>query len=259
MRYTLFILLLITCRQLAFGQAESEAFRNKQLNNTALSSAELKDMFLHNSLQKLFTKSDNSTVYGFIGDNYQRLRIKIISVKQSEVANRYTVYGKSMVRSNTCEFHGAINITNIRKYKLISNGADDMYKNAGLKGQFIIIGDFVFDENKEQNHSGIFKGVFATRFYIDKHGNIKYDDIDSVSDSFTNNRFVGTWTEYGSKTTKRANWGDFGIPNSGDLDIGAGDFSPADKYLKYGWQSLRDMTSQKSPGYKKAKEIEEIR
>lgn len=259
MRYPLLVLLFILCKILAFGQAESQAFRNKELNNTALSSAEFKNMFLHNSFPMLLTKSDNSIVYGFIGDNYQRLHIKIISVKQSEVANGYTVYGKSMVSGNICEFHGVINITNIRKYKVTSNGADDMYKNTGLKGQFLIIGDYSFVENKDQKHSGMFKGVFATEFYIDKKGAIKYDDIDLNADGFTNNQFVGTWTEYGSKTAKRANWGDFRVPNSGDLDIGAGDFSPRDKYLKYGWQSCRDMMNQQSPGYKKAKEIEEAK
>jgi len=255
----LLLLLLIFCKIATFGQTESEVFRNKELNNTALSSGELKGMFIHNSFQKLFTKSDNSMVYGFIGDNYQRLRIKIISMTQSGVANSYTVYGKSMVNGNICEFHGAISIKNIRKYKVTSSGVDDGYKNAGLRGQFIIIGDYTFEENQKQKYSGVFKGVFATEFYLDKNGNVRYDDIDLNADGFTNNQFVGTWTGYSNKTIKRANWGDFRIPNSGDLDIGAGDFSPSDKYVKYGWQNLRDMTSQKSPGYKKAKEIEEVK
>ena len=259
MKRQFFIFLLLLCMCRAFGQAESEAFRNKKLHDAALANAEVKDMFHQYSFAKLFTQTDNSVVYGFAGINYQRLRIKFMSVKQSKVANSYMVYGKSMVKGNICEFHGRIDVKKIRKYKETSYGLDDKYKNAGLKGQFIIIGDYMFDEDPKQKYSGVFKGVFAAEFYLDKNGDVHYDDIDLNADGFTNNEFVGTWTAYGSKTSKRANWGDFRIPNSGDLDIGAGDFSPAGKYLKYGWQSCRDIMNQRSPGYKKAKQIEEAK
>lgn len=259
MKHQFFVVLLLLQMGWAFGQAESEAFRNKNLHNTGLTSAEFKDVFGQNRLGKFFTLTDNSMVYGFIGGNYQRLRIKIISVKQSKIANSYMVYGKSMVKGNICEFNGVIDIKNIRKYKETSYGLDDKFRNARLKGRFIIIGDYTFDENQKQKYSGVFKGVFAAKFYLDKNGDVHYDDIDLNADGFANNQFVGTWTEYGSKTSKRANWGDFRIPNSGDLDIGAGDFSPAGKYLKYGWQSCQDIMNQRSPGYKKAKQIEEAK
>ena len=259
MKRQLFVVLLLLHTCWAYCQAKSAAFRNKNLHNTALTDTEFKDLVGQNRFGKLFTYTNNSMVYGFIGDNYQRLRIKIISVKQSKIANSYMVYGKSMVKGNICEFHGVINITNIRKYKTPSNGVHEMYKNTGIKGQFIIIGDYIFDENQNQKHSGAFKGVFATEFYVGKDGKIKYDDIELNADGFNNNQFVGTWTEYAGKTSKRANWGDFRIPDSGDLDIGAGEFSPADKYLEYGWQSLRNRVKQESPGYKKAVAIEEAK
>ena len=255
----LIILFLLFNAGLTFGQTESETFRNKTLQNKALGSVEIKNVRLNTQLQKLLTQTDNSVVYGFIGDNYQRLHIKIISVKQSKIANSFMVYGKSMARRNICDFHGVIAIKNIRKYNVTSYGLDDMYKKAGLKGQFVVVGGYSFDENQNQKNSGVFKGVFATEFYLDRNGNVRYDDIDLNADGFTNNQFVGTWTEYGSKTSKRANWGDFRIPNSGDLDIGAGEFSPGDKYLRYDWQNRRDMMNRRSAGYKKAKEIEEAK
>lgn len=43
------------------------------------------------------------------------------------------------------------------------------------------------------------------------------------------------------------------------MDIGAGEFSPDNKYLQYGWQSRRDAMNQHSAGYKKAKDIEEAK
>jgi hypothetical protein len=85
---------------------------------------------------QLFLHTDNSIIYGFIGNNYQRLRIKFITVTKSEsLSNTYLVYGKSMVKKNICEFRGAISISSIRKYKTMSYGIDDEYKNKGIKGQ----------------------------------------------------------------------------------------------------------------------------
>lgn len=37
----------------------------------------------------------------------------------------------------------------------------------------------------------------------------------------------------------KCNWGDCRIPDSSDLDIGAGEFVPAEEYIDSGWQLLR--------------------
>ena len=60
---------------------------------------------------------------------------------------------------------------------------------------------------------------------------------------------------------KRCNWGDYRIPNCGDLDIGAGGFSPADKYLTNGWQNYRDANfgGPETPKSKKAATLEYVR
>jgi hypothetical protein len=63
------------------------------------------------------------------------------------------------------------------------------------------------------------------------------------ADGFKNNQFEGTWTNYRMTITKKCNWGDFRIPNSEKLDSGTGEFIPTETYLKYGWQSYRDMAS----------------
>jgi hypothetical protein len=122
----------------------------------------------------------------------------------------------------------------------MSYGVDDEYKNKGIKGEFMILADYNFFENKDQPHSGAFKGVCESDFYLSGNNKILYDDIEIDSDGYTNNQFIGAWTDYKNNSTKRCNWADFRVPNSGDLDIGSGEFSPNEKYLKFGWQTRRD-------------------
>ncbi|HTD99544.1 MAG TPA: hypothetical protein VK668_09655 [Mucilaginibacter sp.] len=237
---------LLTCLVLlnlsvTFAQTEAERFKKDQLKSKYLSEKEFKDQLIKHNFSSLVTHTDNSMVYGFIGDNYQRIRIKFITVTKDAVSpDTYHIYGKSMVKNNVDEFRGTITISNIRKLKVTSYGVDDEYKNKGIKGEFVIIGDYSFAEAEQQNHSGFFKGIFKSGFYLDKSNKVRYDDIESNADGYTNNQFVGQWIDYKTKIAKRCNWGDFRVPNSSDLDMGAGEFSPSDKYLKYGWQSLRE-------------------
>ena len=254
----IFLVLLIAC-QSAFAQKEASDFRNQQLKNRAYLPNEFKNSFANTDFSLLFTKTENESVFGFIGDDYQRIRVKIISVSKSKtVPDTYDVYGKSMVKTNIDKFHGTLRITNIRKQKEMSYGADEKYKSKGLKGQFMIIGDYSFSEPKNEKHSGVFKGVFESDFYLDRNNKIHYDDIDIQADGYSNNEFVGYWVSHDGEIIKRCNWGDYRIPNAGNLDIGAGDFSPADKYLKNDWQTRRDYLIQNNQT-KKAKAIEQAK
>lgn len=252
----LYLFLVVFVGLNASAQTESELFKKANLKNEYLTQTELRNQFLQYDFSKLWTQTDNQFVYGFIGNDYQRIRIKIISaIKNKALPNTYDVYGKSMVKNNVEEFRGTIKILSIKKFKNTSNGVDDELKNEGIKGQYMIVGDYLFSESADKEHSGIFKGVFRTDFYVDKTNKIFYDDIDMNADGYINNEFVGIWSPYKNGTAKRCNWGDYRIPNSGNFDIGAGEFSPDDKYLKYGWQSLRDIGQPGIKG-KNAKAIE---
>ena len=58
--------------------------------------------------------NSNNDVYGVIGDNYQRILIKFISIKRNEKnKTEYVVRGKSSVKSNVCDFTGTITIVKI--------------------------------------------------------------------------------------------------------------------------------------------------
>ncbi len=60
----------------------------------------------------------------------------------------------------------------------------------------------------------------------------------SFGDGFKNNQFVGTWKSYKNKVVKKCHWGDYRIPDCGDLDIGVGDISINKKYVRNGWQDM---------------------
>ncbi|MGZ3757186.1 MAG: hypothetical protein ACXVAY_12680 [Mucilaginibacter sp.] len=253
MRKFFFFLLLLIIVKSAAGQSESVLYKKKQLADKSLTSVELKARFLKRDFSSLFTVTDNSVVYGFIGDNYQRIRMKFITVTKDTLASdTYNVYGKSMVKNNVDEFHGTIRITNVRKLKRLSLGIDSELKNKGNKAQYIILGDYSFSENEKQSHSGVFKGTFRSNFYIDRNDKFHYDDIE-IGDSYNNNQFVGIWAQYQGNLIKRCNWGDYRIPNSGDFDVGAGEFSPS---KGDGWQSVHELWSADKKIKAKAKSTE---
>ncbi|HQU84347.1 MAG TPA: hypothetical protein PKY59_14515 [Pyrinomonadaceae bacterium] len=215
-------------------------WENQLLNEEGLSKKESKSVYNKYDFSKFWTQTENSSVLGFIGNDYQRIRVKIISaVKDKSNSDIYKISGKSLVKNNLCSFSGTMKISKIRLYDQMRWGVDDEYKNKGIKKQGILIGDYKFAENG-CSAAGIFEGRFASYWYLDKNGKIKYDDIETESDGYSNNQFAGIWKSNSGKTTKICNWGDYRIPLSGDLDIGAGEFSPDEKYLKSGWQNYHD-------------------
>lgn len=225
----------------SYAQTDDRAgWLRSVLSNSELSKAEHKNRITKYNFSPLWTQLDNRSVFGFISDNYQRLRIKIVSAtKHASRADTYNVIGKSTVKNVVRAFTGTIKVTNARVYKNLRAGLDEEYKGR-VKENGVIVGEYHFSEDRKQTNTGSFDGVFATYWYIDRNGRLQYDDIEAFADGYLNNQFAGTWTSYRNKTSKIANWGDSRIPLSGNLDIGAGEFSPDDKYLPYGWQSYRD-------------------
>ncbi len=197
-------------------------------------------MLIENDFSQLWTKTDNSIVYGFVGDKHQRLRIKFLNIEKMD--NAYTTTGKLLIKDALMNFEGMMQITNIRKYQHNSAGVDNEFKNK-VKGEYAITGNYVFYAHDEKHHVHKLKGIFQSDFYLDMKNKVHYDDLDIVSDSFSNNQFVGTWKDVYKNTTSMCNWGDYRIPNSGNFDIGAGDFSPNTKDISLGWQSIIDCSS----------------
>ena len=182
---------------------------------------------------------DNASVLGYIGDNYQRLRVVILSAtKHPSEPDTYTVTGKSMVKGVVRAFTGTMKIT--KTGSTPASELDEDYKGEQLKEAGFVFGEYHFVEDAKQTNTGKFDGVFVTYWVVDRNGRLLYDEVLMGADGYLNNQFAGTWTSYRTKASKPASWGDSRIPVSGDLDMGAGEFLPDEKYIRNGWQGYRD-------------------
>lgn len=240
MRLVTFIILSLLIPTIVQSQEDSQKFKAEILKSDYVDKKDIKAEILPFDISGLLTKTSNASVFGFIGSDYQRIRIKIASIiKNKDLQDQYFVYGKSMVKENICEFQGLLKITNAFNLK------DPDIENVR---QGIIIGEYTFYENPSQKHVGQFNGIFKLNWYLDKQGQIQYNDLADVADEFSNNEFVGTWASYNGKIIKPCHWGDHRIPMSGDLDVGTGEFVPDNKYIANGWLTYMQAFSGISDG-----------
>ena len=199
-----------------------------------------RNRYLEYNFSALWTKTDNELVYGIIGDEHQRIRIKLISIKRNqENPKEYFVVGKSCVKETICDFEGIVRISEIKTVKNLHFGVDNEYEKKGIKSQGILIATYEFKEDKEQAHSGIFSGQLYSKWYLDSRNEIKYDDIQSISDGYLNNAFLGIWKSYSTSREKICRWADYRVPYANqDFDVGAGEFSVSEKYWDKGWLDI---------------------
>ena len=183
-------------------------------------------------------QTSNTNVVGIIGEDHTRIKIKFTSIQKTAEQHVYQIEGKSSVHGNICSFNGTISIKEFRALEKMHYGVDDEGKENGIKRQGLLIAEYHFEEDPEDNHSGIFEGKLFSKFYIDKFDEVKYDDIQLHADGYFNNAFLGTWTSYKSEKSKLCTWGDYRVPTCNeDFDIGAGEFSPSEKYYSKGWSN----------------------
>jgi hypothetical protein len=232
------ILLLLT--NISFAQS-NEWFLNDFLLENELRTENQLVEYNHFDFSCLWNKTDNNNILGIIGLEHQRIKIKLISVKKNpDNPNVYFVSGKSKVKETICDFNGTINLTEIKEVRKLHFGVDDEYADKGIKSQGVLIADYEFKENEEQKHSGIFKGQLYSKWYLTSGNQMEYDDIQFISDGYTNNAFVGTWKSYTTGIEKICNWADYRVPKANqDFDIGAGEFSPSKKYYEQGWENYQ--------------------
>lgn len=200
-----------------------------KIKNYDLSTILTADSFLAEDNEDGKEKIKRAEILGFIGDDYQRFFIHFVSVIQNPTnPYEYFVYGKSKVKETICSFQGIITMKQAKTY---INGDIPTYKQGFANC------DVILYEDKKQSSTGFIKGVLKSYFIIDNRGQFRYDGLSFVADGFSNNQFIGSWTSYKTNVSKKCNWGDYRIPESGDLDIGAGEFSVNEKYVKNGWLS----------------------
>ncbi|AWH83604.1 hypothetical protein HYN59_00060 [Flavobacterium album] len=172
---------------------------------------------------------------GYIGNDYERFRIHFTSFKKDpKNPLLYNVKGKTRVKDNICTFAGTFTVVSAEFDNTLEDFMDTDYKGLG------IVCDVVIYEDKLQKGSGIIRGTLITDAFFDNKNKLIYNALMLMSDGFRNNQFTGTWTSYKNGISKKCNWGDFRIPESNDLDIGAGEFSVLEKYKNKGWESYYD-------------------
>jgi hypothetical protein len=223
--------------------AESVAYRRSQLASPDLRPADKLADYARYDFSALWTESNKrGGPYGFIGPNYQRLRIRILTVKRDAKNSKcYHLAGKTQVNGYVAAFSGILVLQYLRELRHLAVRVDETVSPAQREG--VVLATYTLREDVTQRKSGIFTGIAKMNWYLDKQGRLRYDDIYGQRDGYCNNQFVGTWTSYVTKKTLRCNWGDLRIPNSGSFDIGAGEFSPDPKYYSYGWQNFKDIFS----------------
>jgi hypothetical protein len=221
-----------------------------------ISNYNLSNIFCPDSIEDdASEKFEMTDPLGFIDTNYQRFQVHFLSIiKSKSDPYKYNISGKTKVKENICSFTGTITVV----AATIEESA--FINDIGLPGyqQGYITGLVQINEDRNQAASGFIKGTLSTNFIIDTNGVMKYDAIFLVADGFYNNQFVGEWTSYRTGKTKKCNWGDFRIPDCGDLDVGTGEFYPNEKYLDNGWRSYYDYStgSEEDPKRKEAEKKE---
>lgn len=173
--------------------------------------------------------AEQDEIIGFIGDNYQRIRIRFLSVEQDKNNKTcYIVRGKSKVKDNICDFAGKIQVNEVR-----------ITETRPLE-KAVILATYNLKEDTSQSNSGYFKGELTSYIYRE-NGKIVFDDLEwGISDPYNNNQFEGKWIHYITKQSKKCNWGIARIPDSGELDMGAGEFYPNPAYKDNGWDTYPD-------------------
>ena len=116
-----------------------------------------------------------------------------------------------------------------------------------------------FFEDSSVTGSGKITGELDTDWKISNANKITYDALLLVADGYSNNVFTGIWKGYRKNVIKKCHWGDFRIPDCGNLDIGTGEFMVNNKYLKNGWKSYVGQDNDLNPQVQRKARAEEIR
>jgi hypothetical protein len=228
---TLRCIIVLSAMVLLCGEvhAQSPAETNfyDQIKKYDLSTILIADSILTEDGEDSKDKIKRAEILGFIGNDFQRFHIHFISIIQDPTnPYQYMAYGKTMVKETICSFQGKI---------LVQESS--IHKSADMPDykQGSVLCDVTLYEDKKQSSTGVIKGKLTIGFIVDDKNSFRYDALWFVADGFNNNRFIGSWTSYKTHVSKKCNWGDYRIPECGDLDVGAGEFMVSEEYIKNGW------------------------
>jgi hypothetical protein len=234
------IIIMLLLANYSFAQNNGE-FLTRFLLEDELKPGNVIEQYSQYDFSGIWTQTENYCVLGIIGDDNQRIRIRMTSVKKNpNNPSEYLVTGKSNVKGNICDFSGTIKLIEVNEFLQLNFGVDNEFIDKGIKSQGILIADYEFNEDPAQAHPGIFSGKLYSKWYVDAQNKVRYDNIQANSDDYMNNAFIGTWRSYSPGMEIVCNWGDYRVPLAKpDFDIGAGEFSVGEKYLDKGWDNYQ--------------------
>lgn len=178
----------------------------------------------------------SSDFLGFIGEDKQRIYMQFDSLwKDADQKNLYHLKGHSTVKGNRCDFKGLLIIEGFSEDEGLPRELDQKSPNPEWQSAGKIKGRYLFSENPEQKHVGVFSGSFWCTYLLKRDGDLSSNEVNRSSDDFRDHQYEGAWRPYGEENSRVCNWGIARIPNSGDLDIGAAEFSANPKYREQGW------------------------
>jgi len=226
------LLVLLTCAPAA-NAGQAQKWLKSIESSRYLAPGDVKQKYLHLDFSDVIKPKHE--FLGYVGAGHERLNVSFSSATKSAAHPEvYLIEGTAASGPDACRFSGTIKIHRIREFAKMHYGVDDAYKDKGIQAQGVVIGNYELRESGCEN-TGVFSGVMTSSWYLDKDGAVRVDDIGKDADSYANNQYVGVWKSSGKKPTRTANWGEFRIPFSGDLDIGSGDFGANPKYKDRGW------------------------
>lgn len=212
---------------------KTTAVTMEELRNTDLSRMIIPDSILTNPdycSQKdefmFIEKTSEFEPIGYRGRDFQRFYIHYDSVRF--MGNGiYKVEGRTRYRDTIRLFSGTITLDSMR----LNKG-----KHLPSTGKFgKLCGHYQFDEDVFSG-GGVLTGKMWIGF-AKINGRFYYDAFKlGLADGYSNRQYEGVWTSKGLTRMEKCNWGDFRIPDSQGLDIGAGEFSPVDEHSGQGWQ-----------------------
>lgn len=228
----LLLIILTACSPAQQKQATSSLSLIDSLKQCQLQNILLCDSFV-SLIENTYETHQRSEPLGYIDSNYQRLYIHFNTIqKNPKNPLEYLCSGATRVHNTICHFKGALTLKNAFA---TPNKFQDQHHHCAT-----IVFDVRLYEDSTEYESGFFTGQLEYDVWLDSSFTAYYDGLEFYADSYANNRFTGQWHKYKSTEIKPCGWGDYRIPNSDDLDVGAGEFSVNEPYVKNGWQDYMD-------------------
>jgi hypothetical protein len=240
MKFIILLFITLTCIGCNSQTNEKQEIKSKEMQNNK---AQNNENDLSNDFSSIWKYHQEENL-GILGDDNYRFNIVFDEINK-ETNVEYKVNGRVKFKNNLNHFQGVIKIDSLVKISLSENelkhlefakkNNDEEYVNRYKYEKFKLMGQYQFNENKDEKSSGVYTGKFET-FVYKKNNVLLYDDIDlSINDSYYNNHFTGIWKSNLTGKEKTNCWANFRIPCSKGLDIGSAEFSPSNEYSQMGW------------------------